>query len=66
MNGEIPTFEETMKDVQIYNAYKEKQWIEKACKWVKENFECYVGANVSPYYICVNKFVEDFRKAMEE
>lgn len=25
LNGEIPTFEETMKDVQTYNAYKAKQ-----------------------------------------
>ena len=66
LNGEIPTFEETMKDVQVYNDYKKKQWIEKAVKWVKENFECYVGADVSPYYIYVDEFVEDFSKAMEE
>ena len=32
LNGEIPTFEETMKDVQTYNDYKAKQWIEKAYK----------------------------------
>lgn len=66
LNGEIPTFEETMKDVQTYNDYKAKQLIEKACKWAKENFECYVGADVSEYYIYVDDFVEDFRKAMEE
>ena len=29
LNGEIPTFEETMKDVQTYNDYKAKQWLEK-------------------------------------
>ena len=32
----------------------------------KKNFECYVGADVSPYYIYADEFVEDFRKAMEE
>lgn len=37
-----------------------------ACEWIKENFECYVGADVSPYYIYVDEFVEDFRKAMED
>ena len=31
LNGEIPTFEETMKDVQTYNDYKAKQQLEKAC-----------------------------------
>ena len=40
--------------------------IGKACKWVKENFKCYVGSDVSPYYIYVDEFVEAFRKAMEE
>lgn len=37
LNGEIPTFEETMKDAQIYNAYKEGQWIKRACKWLLDN-----------------------------
>lgn len=40
--------------------------LEDACEWIKENFECYVGADVSPYYIYVDEFVEDFRKAMED
>lgn len=40
--------------------------IEKACKWIKENFEYYVDVEVSSYYTYEDKFVEDFRKAMEE
>lgn len=44
---------------------QKKALIEKACKWIKENFECYVGADVSPYYIYADEFAEDFRKAME-
>ena len=31
LNGDIPTFEETMKDVQTYYAYKNETKIEKAC-----------------------------------
>ena len=46
--------------------WADKTMIEKACEWIKENFECYVGADVSPYYIYEDDFVEDFRKAMEE
>lgn len=45
---------------------QKKALIDKACNWVKENFECYVGADVSPYYIYVDEFVEDFRKAITE
>ena len=40
--------------------------IEKACEWIKENFEYYVDVEVSSYYTYDDKFVEDFRKAMEE
>ena len=39
---------------------------EKACEWIKENFEYYVDVEVSSYYTYEDKFVEDFRKAMEE
>ena len=38
----------------------------KACKWIKENFEYYTDVEVSSYYIYDDKFIEDFRKAMEE
>ena len=31
LNGDIPTYEEVMKDVQIYNNDKMRQMIEKAC-----------------------------------
>lgn len=46
--------------------WADKTMIEKACQWIKENFECYVGADVSPYYVYADEFVENFRKAMEE
>lgn len=40
--------------------------IEKACDWLKKNFEYYVDVEVSSYYTYEDKLVEDFRKAMEE
>lgn len=43
-----------------------KEVINKACEWIKENFEDYVDVEVSSYYIYDKQFVEDFRKAMEE
>ena len=39
--------------------------IDKACEWIKENFEYYVDVEVSSYYMYGDKFVGDFRKAME-
>ena len=43
-----------------------KDLLNKACEWIKENFEDYVDVEVSSYYIYDKQFVEDFRKAMEE
>ena len=59
LNGEIPTFEETMKAVQAYNAYKEKQWIEKACNWLREQKEM-IGISFQ------EDFIERFKIAMEK
>lgn len=38
LNGNLPSFEETMKDVEKYNKYKEDKLIEKACKFLFENY----------------------------
>ena len=59
LNGEIPTFEETMKDVQTYNAYKAEQWIEEACNWLREQKEM---IDIS----FQEDFIERFKIAMEE
>ena len=40
--------------------------IEKACDWLKKNFEYYVDVEVSSYYTYEDKLVKDFRKAIEE
>lgn len=41
LNGNIPSFEETMKDVENYNKYKEDKFIEKACEWLLNNVRYY-------------------------
>lgn len=40
--------------------------IERACEWIKKNFEYYVDVEVSSYYTYDDKFVDDFRTFMEE
>ena len=59
LNGEIPTFEETMKDVQTYNSYKEEQLIEKACNWLREQKEM---IDIS----FQEDFIERFKMAMKK
>ena len=67
LNGEIPTFEETMKDVQTYNNYKAKQWFEKACKWLEQHQEDYDMYDTwKEYYTDFKSLIIDFRKAMEQ
>lgn len=58
LNGEMPTFEETMKDVQTYNDYKAKQWLEKACSWLREQKEL-IGVSFQ------EDFIERFKIAMK-
>ena len=43
-----------------------KAMIDKACKWIKENFENYVGVDVSEYYIYDDEFADNFRKEMKK
>ena len=52
-------FEETMKGVQIYNDYKEEQWIEKACNWLREQKEM-IGISFQ------EDFIERFKMAMKK
>ena len=56
LNGEIPTFEETMKDLQTYNDYKAKKLLEKACKWLLKG----------GYFVNSTETIDDFKRAMEE
>ena len=62
------TFSEVIDGMNRNQAFEEgakwadKTMIEKACKWAKENFECYVGADVSEYYIYDDDLLKIFAK----
>lgn len=52
----IPTYEQANKMMLEYYEYKKKQWIDEACKYIKE---------YAPIDYDCDGFVEEFRKAME-
>ena len=71
LNGTIPSFEETMKDVELYGKYKKDKLIDKAVKWLKDNKdnnEEYIIVDIrgNKYVGIDGLFIEDFCKAMEE
>lgn len=69
----IPTQEECVaySSAMQMAEWKEQQMIDKACKWLEENVGEYediyydVGGFVSPDFN-TEKFIKDFKKAMEE
>lgn len=69
-NVEMTAYERGAKEQKAIDEVNYKQGyhdaIEKDCEWIKENFEYYVDVEVSSYYMYGDKFVRDFRKAMEE
>lgn len=59
LNGNLPSFDETMKDVEKYLKYKQGKLIEKACAWLSQQEEL-VGISFE------KDFYERFKKYMEE
>ena len=70
LNGNLPSFEETMKDVELYNKYKMKKLIDKACDFIRKNFKNdYQGKGepvVRTDYSFVESIIEDLTKYMED
>lgn len=69
LNGNTPSFEETMKDVEQYNKYKEDKFIDKVCEWLVDNIYGYVEESQKysdGYSIDLSSLVSDLRRAMEE
>jgi hypothetical protein len=60
LNGNLPSFDETMKDAEKYLKYKQDKLIEKAYNWLKtnKNHPCLSGC-------LTNFFIEDFKNYME-
>ena len=68
LNGHLPSFDETMKDVEKYNAYKEDKFIEKACELLMKmvwdvTYEDLEG-NSTQHYDKM-EFIEDFKNYMK-
>lgn len=57
LNGNLPSFEETMKDVEKYNKYKEDKLIDRAAEWLKEKFW---------YLADLAELTEKLKKTMKE
>ena len=64
--GDIPTFEQSMQAMtDLYN-YKKSEWIETACKWLKDNIFEYPWWDDDDPSFDDDDIVHDFRKAREE
>lgn len=61
LNGNLPSFEETMKDVVQYDNYKKKQWVDKACEWLKDRVE----HDSIDYPMASEHLVDEFKEYME-
>lgn len=58
LNGNLPSFEETMKDVKLYDEYKKKKLIDKACDFIKDKLPM--------EYDGLSDYIKDLRKTMME
>ena len=69
-NAEITAYERGAKEQKAIDEVNYKQGyhdtIEKACDWLKKNFEYYIDVGIWSYYTYEDKLVEDFRKAIEK
>lgn len=65
LNGHLPSFDETMKDVERYNTYKEDKFIEKACDAYCK--VCGHFAHSVPTHICRHdcRYFSDFKNYMK-
>lgn len=58
LNGNLVSYEETMKSANRYINYKKEKFIEKACEWLKEQDEM-VGISFT------EDFIERFKNHMK-
>ena len=68
LNGHLPSFDETMKDVEKYNAYKEDKFIEKAITYLILNTRTVhysFGDKRELFSPNLEVVIEDFKKYME-
>ena len=70
LNGNLPSFEETMKDTEQYIKYKEKKLIDKACEFLIKHLRNdndghgYPTISIDSFSF-LEELVEDFKLSME-
>ncbi len=65
LNGNLPSFEETMKDAKQYMIYNKEQFIKKAAIWFNDYFASHDDYGViSPLFDNKEEMFEDFKKYM--
>jgi len=62
LNGNLPSFGETMKDAEKCLKYKQDKFIEKACEWLKENFLFDEAGYCKTKIYSTKSMIEDFKK----
>lgn len=63
-NGFTDGFKQGAQWADAHPQFSREEFIEKACKWLKENAHFYVSDFTGT--LDENKLIEDFKKAMEE
>ena len=63
MNGNIPSFNETIKDAEKYLKYNQDRFIDKACTWLKYRAERFI-INI-PVCYDYKHAIEDFKTYMK-
>ena len=65
MNGNLPSFDEAMKDAEKYLKYNQDQFINKACIWLIDRSERFAINTPAYYYYDYKQAVEDFKNYMK-
>ena len=68
LNGHLVTGAQMNEDQKRYTKHIKGKWIEKACKWLKNNMyegTCEQILSKKPYPF-MQDFINEFKKAMEE
>lgn len=66
LNGNIRTLEECYESSVQYLEYRKREFIDKACEWLKRHLYDYDYVEGFEVFRNVESFTKDFRKAMEK
>lgn len=66
LNGNIVTPQEIEEMTKKYINYRKDRWVKNACEWIKNNKHLYEVLSFGSLSTDWDKFIVDFRKAMED